>query len=83
MSRSLAIPIPSMTDDQRRYLMRLVRMDIRKQRKNLSRMGKRPEQTWEEFHEVFLRFGGNLRFAEEAYRTLGGDPDNITNVTDG
>lgn len=70
-----------MTKDQQAYLMRLVRMDIRKQRKNLARMRIRPGQSEEEYGSVLSRFTGNLRFAEEAYRSLGGDPDSITTVT--
>lgn len=68
--------------DQRNYLMSLIRMDIRKKKRNLDKCLPRPGQSEQEYTEVLSRFMGNLRFAEEAYRALGGDPDSITNVTD-
>lgn len=67
-----------MTKDQQAYLRELVEADVRRQREAISKLRLRHGQDYSDFEQVFYRYAFNLRFAEEAYRMLGGDPDKIT-----
>ena len=69
--------------DQVKYLLSLIRADIRKRRRNLGRFAPRRGQDAAEAAAVLAGFQASLVFRERAYRTLGGDPDLIAGTEPG
>lgn len=55
-----------------KYLMSLVRMDIRKKERSLEKFAPRPDQAPDEAAEVKKKFEGDIAFREQAYDWLKG-----------
>ena len=62
-----------MTDDERKYLLSLVRMDIRKKERALEKVTPKPGQSQAEFAHVYERLVLNLKFRRGVLKTLEGE----------
>ena len=64
-------------DDQAHYVRGLVRMDIRRQLRKISRFKPMPDQPEPEAALVLEHFRDRLAYFRKVYRALGGDPDRM------